>query len=181
MNYLLTELDKDTLPDAMLDMTRKHLRIDFDDDDDSIKLYLQWAIGYVQHFTGLQIFGATTTFKPDGGGAKVQVPVQPVNQTFVASDADAVTVTADYAMSTSGLASPVYLSRVDGAAIPTGMTFVLDAGFGDPADLDPALHGNIVQMAATLYEHRESITTLSVDEVPYFLTGMIAGLWVPRC
>ena len=65
-------------------------------------------------------------------------------------------------------------------AFPAGVTFSLTAGYADLASLDPAMRGNILRMAATMYEHRESITTESVDQMPSWLNDMMGGLWVPR-
>ena len=70
----------------MLPMTKKHLRVDVDEDDDLITEYLAWAIGYGQNFSALQIFGAEVDFMPDGGDSRYRCPVQPVSA-FTAADA----------------------------------------------------------------------------------------------
>jgi hypothetical protein len=31
-----------------------------------------------------------------------------------------------------------------------------------------------------MYEHRESITAYSLDQVPFWMNDMLGGLWVPR-
>jgi hypothetical protein len=33
---------------------------------------------------------------------------------------------------------------------------------------------------ATLYEHRESVSVLSPDQMPFWLNDMLGGLWIPR-
>jgi uncharacterized phiE125 gp8 family phage protein len=180
MSYSISSIDSTSLPDAMLDMAKKHMRVDFADDDDSITEYIAWSIGYLENVWGLQVFSGEVTFMPDGGTATVQCPVQPVSPTFTAADAGG-DVTADYVLRTTSLAAPVWLARADGGVIPAGVTFTMAAGYEDPADMHPSVRGNILRVAATMYEHRESITTLTLDHVPYWLNDMVSGLWVPRC
>jgi len=180
MSHSISELDATSLPAAMLDRTKKHLRIGFSDDDDSITEYLAWAIGYLENFYDLQIFSGKVSFTPDGGTAKVQCPIQPVSTTFTAADASDE-VTAEYALQITGLTTPVWLSRVDKGVIPAGVTFTMAAGYEDPADMHPGLRGNIVRVAATLYEYRESVTALNLGQVPFWMNDMLTGLWIPRC
>jgi hypothetical protein len=179
MSYSYTSVDRSSLPDAMLDMTKEHLRVDFPDDDNSIKLYLAWAIAYVQNFTGLQVFGANVAFKPAGGTYRCECPVKPVGKTFTAADAVG-DVTADYLLTTASLTESAWLSRVDSGLVPAGVTFALVTGYEDPEEMDPALHGNITRIAATLYLNRESISSLSLDQVPFWMNDMLSGLWIPR-
>lgn len=178
MRLSVRSIDQTTLPAAMLDMTKKHLRIDFTDDDASITDYLAWTIGYIEHFTGLRIFGTSVDFLPVGGYSRTLCPVRPVSS-FTAADASG-DVTADYFLESGNLTEPVWIERIDGDLIPAGVTFTLVTGYQDPATMDPALRGNITRAAATMYEHRESITAYSLDQVPFWMNDMLGGLWVPR-
>ena len=178
MSFAFTSVDHTTLPAAMLEMTKKHLRVDVDEDDELITEYLAWAIGYGQNFWGLQIFGAEVDFIPDGGAATYACPVQPVSA-FTAADVDG-DVSADYALESASLTEPAWLVRVDGDVFPADVTFSLTAGYAALADMNPAVRGGILRIAATMYEHRETITTESIDQVPYWLNDMLGGLWVPR-
>jgi hypothetical protein len=167
-----------TLPTALLPLAKTHMRVDFTDDDADITDKLAQAIGYAQYFWELQVFGATVAFTPDGGACCYQCPVRPVSA-FTAADAVG-DVTAEYQLRSTSLTAPVFLERVDAAAFPAGVTFSLATGYSDPADMHPAMRGNILRVAATLYENRESISAISLDQVPFWLNDMMGGLWVPR-
>jgi uncharacterized phiE125 gp8 family phage protein len=178
MSFTFTSVDHTTLPTAMLAMTKKHLRVDVDEDDELITEYLAWAIDYAAKFWGLQIFGAEVDFMPAGGAATYACPVQPVSA-FTAADVGG-DVSADYLLESASLTEPAWLVRVDGDVFPADVTFSLTAGYTALADMNPAMRGGILRIAATMYEHRETVTTESVDQVPYWLTDMLSGLWVPR-
>jgi uncharacterized phiE125 gp8 family phage protein len=178
MSHTFTSVDTTTLPAAMLQMTKSHLRVDVDEDNAAITEYLAWAIDYASKFWELQIFAAAVAFKPDGGATSYACPVRPVS-TFTAADAGG-DVSVDYLLQSASLTEPAWLVRSDGAAFPTGVTFSLTAGYAALTDLSPAMRGNILRIAATMYEHRETVTTETVDQVPYWLNDMMGGLWVPR-
>ena len=178
MSHVFTSVDTTTLPAAMLPMAKKHLRIDADDDDELITEYLAWAIAYAQNFWGLQIFGAEVDFLPDGGESTYATPVQPVSA-FTAADAGG-DVSADYRLETASLTEPAWLVRADADVFPAGVTFSLTTGYAALADMGPAMRGGILRIAATMYEHRETVTTESVGQTPYWLNDMLGGLWVPR-
>jgi uncharacterized phiE125 gp8 family phage protein len=178
MSHTFTSVDYTTLPAAMLAMTKKHLRVDVDEDDAAITEYIAWAIAYAEKFWQLQIFAAAVAFKPDGGASTYACPVQPVSA-FTAADAGG-DVSADYLLETASLTEPAWLVRADGDVFPAGVTFSLTAGYAALTAMDPAMRGSILRIAATMYEHRETVTTETVDQVPYWLNDMMGGLWVPR-
>ena len=88
-------------------MVKQHCRVDFDDDDAILTQYIQWAIAYCQDFTGLQIFEAEVAWTPGSAASRYQCPAQPVSAFAVT--ADAVDVSADYALQSGALTAPVWL------------------------------------------------------------------------
>jgi hypothetical protein len=178
MSYTKTE-DWTTLPAALLPVVKDQLRIDFDDDNAIITRHIQWAIGYCQDFTGLQIFEADVAWTPGSACSRYQCPAQPVSAFTVTSDA--VDVSADYALDSGALTSPVWLVRSDGTPFAADAAVTLTAGYADADLIPPNLYGNLLRVSATLYENRESISAISLDQVPFWLNDMIGGLWLPRC
>ena len=57
----------------------------------------------------------------------------------------------------------------------------LDRRLCDPDEIDAAVRrADILRMTASLYEHRESISTLSLDQMPFWMNDLMGGLWMPR-
>jgi uncharacterized phiE125 gp8 family phage protein len=177
MSYHATE-DWTTLPAALLPVVKEHLRLDFDDDDATLTRYIQWAIAYCQEHTGLQIFEADVAWTPGDAASRYQCPAQPVSAFGVISAT--VDVSADYALQSGALTAPVWLVHSDGTPFAADAEVTLVAGYADADLIPPALYGNILRIAATLYENRESISAISLDQVPSWMNDMITGLWVPR-
>ena len=180
MSYSIASVDYEALPAALLDLAKQHMRVDFPDDDVVIKEYLQWSIGYCEQFWALQIFAAEVDWipAPAGGCSRYQCPVQPVSAFVVTSDG--ADVSSGYALQQGALTQPVWLVKNDGANFPADAAVNLTAGYTDAAAMPPAARANILRVAGTLYEHRESVSTLTLDQMPFWLTDMLAGLWVPR-
>jgi hypothetical protein len=174
MNYTIVE-DTAALPSGLLNVAKQHMRVDFDEDDDDIVRYLTWAIAYRQHVSGQQWFSGTVTWMPDDACARYQCPVQPVSDFTVMSDID--DVTDNYRLEQGSLVAPVWLVRADGTAFHSGAVVTLAVGV---TALPPAEEGNVLRLAATLYEHRETVTTFSVDQMPMWLSDALGGLWIPR-
>jgi len=178
MSYSTGEPDYTALPIAMLDLARFHMRVAFLDDDETILRYLRWAISYVELFTELRIFPVEVVWTPDVVASRAQCPMQPVS-TFTAA-VDALDVSNQYRLERSSLTAPVWLVRIDGTDIEAGLVATLAVGYADANKIPPALEGNILRTTATLYENRESISAISLDQVPTWLNDNLTGLWVPR-
>jgi uncharacterized phiE125 gp8 family phage protein len=177
--WQITDIDYTTLPEALRPAMKEHLRIEFPDDDASIRTYLANAIGYLEGFTDLRLFGTRVVWTPTTGQAEAQFPIWPVSAFTVATDADGE-VTANYALRWTSLTTPWWLAKKDGTAIEAGTTVNFTAGYADPGKIGPALLGNVLRIAATLYENRESVSMLSPDQMPLWLNDMLGGLWIPR-
>jgi uncharacterized phiE125 gp8 family phage protein len=169
-----------TLPAALLPVAKAHLRVDFTDDDASITEYLAQSIGLCEQVWDLAVFSAEVDWSPDlsTGASRYQCPVQPVSAFTVL--ADAVDVSADYVLESASLTEPVWLARSDGTAFAADAEITLTAGYADIATMPPPMRAGILRIAATLYEHRESVSVLGPDQMPLWLNDMLGGLWVPR-
>lgn len=187
MSYSIDSIDYATLAEAMLPSAKAHMRVDFDDDDESILQYLAWAMGLVEQATGQQIGTAIVSWTPDGffNGfntvmlAQYPFPVQPV-ASFTVSDSDGVDTSSQYKRVSSGFTLPVNLARIDGALFPVGTAVAFVSGYADAAKIMPNLQAGIYRVAAMLYENRESITQVNVEEMPLWLNDLLVGTWIPR-
>ena len=179
MSYSVADPNYTVLPQALLETARQHMRVTFFDDDDQILKCLKWAISYVENFTDLRIFPTDVAWLPEATTeSRLQCPVQPVSS-FTAT-VDSLPVSMQYRLERTSTAMPVWFARIDGTAIADGINIALIGGYADAAKLPPALEGNILRITATLYENRESITSFSLDQIPFWLNDMLTNLWVPR-
>jgi uncharacterized phiE125 gp8 family phage protein len=178
-SYAITA-DWTTLPTALLPLAKQHMRVDFSDDDTVITEYLKWAISYFEKISGWQVFGAAVDWLPDleTDASRYQCPVQPVASFTVMSGA--VDVSAEYELEKASLVEPVWLARKDGTAFHDDAEITLTAGYTDITKIEPSALAGILRVAGTLYEHRESITTLSLDQMPFWLNDLLGGHWIPR-
>jgi uncharacterized phiE125 gp8 family phage protein len=181
MSWSYGTVDYTSLPTALLPLAKQHMRVDFIDDDETIRHYLAHAIGLLEKFWDWQIFSVPVTWAPElMTGACAESPVRPV-ASFTAKDEGGTDVSADYELKKGkDNTVPVFLCRKDGGDFPAGLDVALVAGYGTPASLDPAVEAAVLRLASTFYEHRESVTTLSVDQMPFWLNDLLAGLWIPR-
>src|SRR5262245_55046797 len=177
MTYTMSE-NRDTLPAALLPLMKQHLRVVIDDEDELITEYLRIVIDYHQHALGQQIFNGTVSWMPGDSAARYQCPAQPVSGFAVMSGAE--TVTSEYALEQASAVEPVWLVHSDGTNFPANAAVSLNVGFADADDLPPAEEGNILRVAATLYENRESISAISLDAMPMIMNDFLGGLWIPR-
>lgn len=178
MSYTMTP-DWTTLPTALLPAAKRHMRVDFADDDTSITEYVQFAIAYLQAFWGLQIFAGDVAWSPTiTQASRYQCPVQPVASFKVMSGT--MDVSSEYALESASPIEPVWLVHSDGTPFPSDAVITLVAGIADATKVPPLMLASILRVAATLYEHRESITTLSLDQMPFWMNDILTELWVPR-
>ena len=170
--------DYDALPTALLDLAKKHCRVSFNTDDEIIKEYIKWAISYFEKFSGQQIFPAQVAWTPPVVGWALPTPVQPVSAFTVILDG--VDISDQFRLQAADPVAPVWLIRIDRTPFPTGAEITLTGGFADPAKMDPSMLGTVLRITAKLYEYRESISDLNLDDVPFWMNDMITGHWIPR-
>jgi hypothetical protein len=179
MSHVLTP-DYATLPAAILPLAKEQLRIDFTDDDATITRQIGAAISYFEKFTGQQIFGAEVAWTPllELGWSAYPTPVQPVRSFTVL--VESVDVSAEYELRARSAVEPVYLAKIDGTAFPAAAAITLQAGYDDAATIDPSILDVILRVTAALFEHRESISAISIEQVPFWLNDLMGGHWIPR-
>src|SRR5262245_44583721 len=117
-SYTVTVVDRDTIPTELLPKLKKHCRVDFDDDDEVMTMYLQWAVDYRERFTGLTIFYTEATWSPDGASSRERSPMQPLDSDVIAEYPDPdtgipVDVSAAYAVEHASLTEPWWVVRSD--------------------------------------------------------------------
>jgi Phage gp6-like head-tail connector protein len=181
MSYsIIPPVDYASLPDAMLDAVKAHCRIDFDDDDASLRSYTAQAISYAEKQWGFRVFGVQVAWLPEPVGAsRYATPAWPISDFTVT--AGGLDVSADYRLEMTSMTEPWWLVKIDGQAFPADASALLTLGYEDPETMDPAMLSAILRVTATLYEHRESINAYSLEQVPSWLNDMLSGLWIPRC
>jgi hypothetical protein len=179
ISYVSTP-DFATLPTALLPVAKQQCRVSFDTDDDIIKQHIGWAISYCERFWDQKIFGSSVVWLPviAGNAWAYKCPVQPVSAFTVMSDG--VDVSSEYALKQGDPVEPVYLVHVDQTPFPADAEITLTAGFTDPSQIDPGMLGGILRTTAKLYEYRESITDLNLNDMPFWLNDMLGGYWIPR-
>lgn len=180
MTYVV-DPDYDALPAAMLPTVKKHVRADdFTDDDVILTEYIAQAIGLMERFWDLTVFGSALTWTIDtsSGASKYQCPKQPVSAFTVKTDT--VDKSSEYRLESYDLAAPVWLVHIDGTAIPANTVATLTIGYVATNKMPPEMRSAIYRVAGTLYEHRESVSTLRPEQMPFWLNDVLGGLWTPR-
>jgi uncharacterized phiE125 gp8 family phage protein len=183
MTYEVVEVDNDTLANAMLDMARFHMRVDFYDDDDQIVGFLQAAIALFENHSGWRVSTVKIAWEPEVGPSTVRLacPLQPASAITVI-DSLMVDVTSEYKLSSNvNMTSAVYFSRVDRMVIPAGLQVALTVGYDDPFKVPPMVRNLILRIASHFYEHRESVDTTGISIVPQWLNDLLLAHWIPRC
>jgi hypothetical protein len=66
-------VDRDVLPTALLPAARSHMRVEFDRDDELIKLHVAASIDYVERVTGRLLNPVRFRWTPDGGTLSLSV------------------------------------------------------------------------------------------------------------
>jgi uncharacterized phiE125 gp8 family phage protein len=181
MSYVLTP-DWSTLPTALLPIAKDHLRITFSDDDASITRFIGFAIGYFEKFTGQAVFSGSVAWSPDlsTGASRYQCPLQPVASFTITSVAGGGDVAAQYRLEAASPVEPVWLARIDGTAFHSDAVIGLVVGHASAITIDPSMLGTILRVTGTLYEHRESISAITIEQVPFWLNDLMGGHWIPR-
>ena len=183
MTYDVIDNDTDTLANAMIDMARAHMRIDFFDDDEQIIGFLQAAIALFENHSGWRVAPVVIEWAPEVTASTVRLtcPMQPASAMIVKDDLT-VDVTDQYRLSSSlDMTAAVYFSRKDKAVIPAGLLVTLTIGYADPFKIPPMVRNLILRIASHFYEHRESVDTTGISIVPQWLNDLMLAHWIPRC
>jgi len=177
MSVSVETIDRWELPDAMLALTKSHLRVDHSGDDQYIRETIKRAIGRIEATHGVTINPTTVFWTPSAAAFVQGAAMLPA---IVAHDftADAGgDVTADYSIVLKwDDIHGVPIQRLVGAAA-SGLAITLELGFDDET-LPPQLQDQILRHAAHLFEHREILLPGSAYVAPDLM--MDATWWMPK-
>lgn len=181
-DYYITEIDYLTLPTALLDVAKQHLRVDFDDDDQIITRYIASAIDHLEQFSGWRINPASVAWSPVLTDAYAYAtPLKPIgSHTVMAGDPPQVDVSTDYVIVADSMIMPWYLMRKDKTPFHADATITLVAGFTDIVKIPPRINDVILRITGTLYENRESVTQPAFLQLPSWWNDVLSGIWIPR-
>lgn len=180
------KIERSVLSEALLEIAKSHMRIEFARDDEYVTLCVARAIDFFERTTGLGVFPAEWDWIPGPGETLPDgtfffgVPFQPAPIIVKVLDGDGLDVTSRYEIRGSSIDgyAPRVLVALDGApAAPPSIS--AKSGYADPADMPPGILGFVLEAAAWFYENREAAAMPGVDGVPY-LNQLLTSYWVPR-
>jgi hypothetical protein len=188
MSLARTSIDRITLPQAMLPLTKAHLRVSFDDDDQIIVHKLTSAISLFEMLTQFSVSQAVYAWTPgivaplDSTGLPADAGKLPVMRvgSFTAKDSVNVDVTPQYSIYGDTLPdsiAPQYLIGPSGSN--SGPTVSLTVGFPTMGDMPPTIIDIAMRIAGYLYEWREVQNVPGVDGVAY-ANSLLTNWWIPR-
>ena len=186
MNAL--NVDRTTLPAALLDTAKLHLRVYHTRDDALIAQYLAMAIDEVERRCNINLNPAVFALEPVTltpgpyagwpGLARYALPVNNVHA-FTLDDADGEDMADSYTIEQADLggSAGAYLVGVPLVArTVAGWTMTVDVGLDTPDDLSPAVTAAVLRLTGGYYENRESPSAVVVDD---FL-GELTAVWRPN-
>lgn len=180
MAYAITAIDRVTLPTDLLLVAKQQMRVEFDRDDEFIKLCLARAIDQVERFTGARIFKTEMDWWPELTGMwAYETPAQPVTEFEVMLGAE--DISDNFHLRLGSPVDPVFLIHSDETAFPVDCEIVLVLGFASGDTVPPMYLDPILRIAAHLYEHRESIDATNLMAIPQWANDLLSGTWIPRC
>jgi hypothetical protein len=187
VSVVRTKIDYAALPEALLDLAKSQMRIEFDRDDAFIQIKLAQAIDLFERTTETAVTGGTWSWVPvagfttGDGSFGYAIPFSPVPTIVKVMDANSVDQTARWVVRGPPIPN-VYgvhaLVALDGA--PTSpITVTVNSGYADAETMPPGILNFVLEAAAWLYENREIAAMPGVDGVPY-LNQLLTAYWRPR-
>ncbi len=165
--------NRTVLPAAMLPLAKAHSRVDHTVDDTYITDAIGRAIGALEQRNDVLINPTTYEWlaaSSDFCNGRARIPWSPAKSFTAAAGGD---VSASYVIETTGIhgASPQYLV----GAWASGLVVTCTAGYAAAADVPPRMVQRILELTATMYEHREILV-----DGPAFRLELDATDWMPR-
>src|SRR5262245_32876482 len=199
MNTIISSVDYDTLPAAMMPAFKRWNRVDFCDDDELIIEVLQQAIEQFERNSEITVFKSTIILEPEDADWRdgiLPLRVTPVNTLAVTQFDEAVPHSdLTWLGDNSGYRAAVAASATNGFQLfakgihgvrlyylagssTTGVSITIESGY-ESTTLKPEIRGTVMQIAAHLYEYREILMPNNRDESPMWLRDIMAGFWLP--
>jgi uncharacterized phiE125 gp8 family phage protein len=182
MNRL--QIDRSTLPDALLPLAKEHLRVRFTRDDGLITSLVSDAIDAVERRCSLNLFRATYALRLDACRQQYRCDATdlmryelPVNNVVAVTvtDGAAVDWSTFYEIEQADFGGAGAAWIVGPSMSGAGWMAEVDCGVDDPDDLAPAVRVAVLRLAAAYYEARESFVT--VVDTDYL--GELLSIWRP--
>lgn len=181
-------VDTSTLPAALLEPVKEHLRVRHTRDDALITGFIAAALGLLERKCNVSLFAASYLATADElrGGVALPWPKQPA-YTLPLNNVHTVTVTDDAEPPVDqsdnfsvwnpdfGGSGSSWLVGVAGLRITPGWQLALDVGLEDVKDLAPDFLALVGRATGALYENREASVTLWADS----WEAELAALWRP--
>jgi uncharacterized phiE125 gp8 family phage protein len=189
MSYKVSNIDRTSLPTALLPQAKSQMRVVSTNDDALITSLIARTIDIFERQSGLSIFEADVVWIPDNLDTiditkGVLIPVQPI-KTWAAADGEGTDVTASYQIvgNDTGRATGLYFASKT-ATLPSGdptlPTLTMKVGYAAITEIPPATLEAILARTASYYAWREDLSETNVDEIPDFDQTWMVGHWVPR-
>lgn len=169
-----------------LEAFKKHIRVDFDDDDSGIEGYLYAAIAAVEGPNGIGIALTPQTWRMslDYFPAEIIIPLGPVTEisevTYTAEDGTSQSV-ATWRVDMDSSPCRIWPARDSvwptSRREPSAVKITFKCGFTDvPWDLKAA----IMMIGGHLYNNREAVTELSMMDLPMGVDSILDRYRVGR-
>lgn len=165
-----------------LDDAKRHLRVDFEDDNDYIELLIAAARDHVEKYCNLLLSTQTVDVKCDDWRDFCRLSVAPVQSieaiSYIASDGSTATVSAsDFELRAEGMEGEIvaaYGKQWPVARPRSRITVSAIAGF-DTAP--PAVRHAILLLIGHWYENREAVTTdqKGLADVPMAVDALLSN------
>jgi hypothetical protein len=181
-----TKIDRQGLAGELLDITKQHLRVEFDRDDDYISLAIIRAIDFFERITEVGVFPTEWDWIPGPGVAGTSpeylyhLPFQP-EPGFTVTDSLGTDITDQFEIRSTvppDEYGPRLFVALVGAMEPTQVVKIT-TGYATLDDLPPGILNFVLEATSWFYEYRDAGPMPGADGVPY-LNQLLTTYWVPR-
>lgn len=176
---LKTNTDYTTLVTGLLPSFKKHLRIEYDFDDESIKVYLAGAIDAISTYSDVDVFLSEYTYEYVEG-ERIDTVASEKYMDLTRHNVSNVIVTAS---DDSDVTDSYTIDNQRGIIYPspsTSETVKFSSGYLDSSEIEPNLRMIIFRYGAFLHEMRESIQVGEPKNLPDWVTYALASIWKSR-
>ena len=183
-----TKIDREALPDALLDTAKTHMRVEFTRDDDYIKLCIARAIDFFERITELTVTPQTWAWTPSDAvnvdGVAAYVLTWQPEPSFTAWDGSTPPLDISDQFEIRGGEDPDafglrWISPIDPSTAYASPNFEITAGYEDEESMPPGILSFVLEAASWFYEYREAGPMPGADGVAY-LNQLLTAYWVPR-
>jgi hypothetical protein len=183
----ITPPDRNGLATDLLPMFKTHVRVEFDRDDDYLKLCLVRALDFFERTTEFRVFVAQYAWTPEpftAGGDPVPFPIQPISE-WAAQTAGGTDTSTHYrfigTMDIDNQTVPQLLQLLKGEEMTEGENITFAVGFADKDSIPPGVVDVGFRIGAHLYENREITSLTGVDQMnPGYFNSLLSGFWRPK-